>query len=490
MTGNIGISGGDAAGRAWESVWPGVIYPGGHPIDDGMRKGLLGPLPEKYQKIKDETEKQAVPPTPQNPPLHANQMADIFGMGIFRMMFTSGASMFAMGMHASRWRDAYNKIEFNVIMEQFLTPMCKEIGDLLLPCTTFFERNDIAYGVGAPFIGKINKVIEPVGEARNFIDVADELARRLGADGYLPSNKTEDDLIRDFAEKLEIPDYEEFKRTGVYRYPWEPEVCFRAQIEDPENNPFPTPSGKIEIYSEEIASWGLDTFPPIPKYIETWESRNDPLSEKYPLQLTTPHFKRRQLTKLDHIPWLREVQKQVVRINARDAEERGIVDGEEVMVFNDRGEVFVPARVTERIMPGVVEIPFGAWFNPAMGGATMQENANVLTNTPYSPSGGMAYNTCLVQVGKKGTVKKVDVHEESSRALSIDSTIGDLLADVKSKAILDTHIPDLSASPQIEMIKGMTLKVIAPMSKGMITPEKIKEIEEDLRKLYPDCTGL
>jgi len=51
-------------------------------------------------------------------------------------------------------------------------------------------------------------------------------------------------------------------------------------------------------------------------------------------------------------------------------------------------------------MPGVVEIPFGAWFNPAKGGTNMQENANNLTNVPYSPCGGMGYNTNLVQVEK------------------------------------------------------------------------------------------
>ncbi len=173
----------------------------------------------------------------------------------------------------------------------------------------------------------------------------------------------------------------------------EPEVAFKKQIEDPANNPFPTPSGKIEIYSQTVADWNLPGFPPIPKYIETWESLNDPLVKKYPLQMVTTHYKRRALSKLDTIPWLREVQPQRVLINSEDATARNINDGDMVRVFNDRGEIKIPARVTERIMPGVVEVPFGAWRKP-------DENVNVLTNVGNSPSGGMAYNTNLVEIEK------------------------------------------------------------------------------------------
>ncbi|MFC1924990.1 molybdopterin-dependent oxidoreductase, partial [Chloroflexota bacterium] len=393
MTGNVGIHGGDAAGRAWESVWPGIQYPV-KPIDDALAKGLLGPTPKTAAKA----DFKMPDPTVHQPPLHGNLIPELIKMGMFKMIFTNGGSLFTQFADANRAVEGVKTVEFIVVMEQFMTPLAK-VADLLLPCTTFFERNDITYGVGAPFIGKINKVIEPVGECRNFIDVADELAKRLGAEGYLSA--TEDELIKDFATRNNVPDYEELKRTGVYRYEQsKPEVVFKAQIEDPANNPFPTPSGKIEIYSQEIADWELPNFPPIPKYIETWESRDDPLAEKYPLQLVSTHFKRRQLSKLDTIPWLREVQRQAVTISSADAKARSISDGEVVRVFNDRGEVIIPAKVTERIMPGVVEVPHGSWYNPNRGGTNLNESANNLTAVPNSPSGGMCYNSCLVQVEK------------------------------------------------------------------------------------------
>jgi hypothetical protein len=82
-------------------------------------------------------------------------------------------------------------------------------------------------------------------------------------------------------------------------------------------------------------------------------------------------------------------------------------------------------------------------------------------------------------VGQEDKLKK----EGGNMALTIDSKIGDLLADPKAKAILEKHLPGISTNPQMAMAKGMTLKVIAPMSKGTITPDKIKAIEADLKKL-------
>jgi len=103
---------------------------------------------------------------------------------------------------------------------------------------------------------------------------------------------------------------------------------------------------------------------------------------------------------METIPWLRELRTQAVSISSEDARARNIIDGEVVRVFNDRGEITIPARVTERIMPGVVEVPHGAWYNPDRGGVGLWESANVLTADGNSPSGGMAYNTGLVEIEK------------------------------------------------------------------------------------------
>jgi len=215
------------------------------------------------------------------------------------------------------------------------------------------------------------------------------------------NTRSDEEWVKEIAGGSVIPSYGEFKRKGVYRIPLaEPYVAFAEQVADPEHHPFPTPSGKIEIYSEELAAKNEPYLPPIPKYFDPWEGPRDPLSKKYPLQLLTTHFKRRAHSQFETVPWLRELQEQALMISATDAKARGIGEGALVRVFNDRGEVIVPAKVTERIMPGVVDLPQGAWFSPDERGVDRGGCANVLTNDKSSPCGALVTNTSLVQVEK------------------------------------------------------------------------------------------
>ncbi len=105
---------------------------------------------------------------------------------------------------------------------------------------------------------------------------------------------------------------------------------------------------------------------------------------------------------MDNNSWLKELIPQAVQINTGDAANRGIADGDVVRVFNDRGQVAILARVTERIMPGVVDIPEGAWFNPDSRGVDKGGCGNTLTKDEVSPGGALCSNTCLVQVEKFG----------------------------------------------------------------------------------------
>jgi anaerobic dimethyl sulfoxide reductase subunit A len=94
-------------------------------------------------------------------------------------------------------------------------------------------------------------------------------------------------------------------------------------------------------------------------------------------------------------------------INPVDAEARGITDGDEVYAFNDRGKVILPAWVTERIVPGVVCIFEGAWYDPDDRGVDRGACANTLTKDAYSGGGAAVLNTCLVQVDKAVSLKKM-----------------------------------------------------------------------------------
>jgi anaerobic dimethyl sulfoxide reductase subunit A len=289
------------------------------------------------------------------------------------------------------------KLEFIAVQEQYMTATAK-FADILLPTNTFMERNDVTSGGIGPFYGYMNKIVDSVGESKSQFEIVTELATRLGIYDY--SDKTEEEWLREIVGQCkDIPNYDTFKKEGIHKVKLsQPFVCFEKQIKDPVNHPFPTSSGKIEIYSQQIADLGNPMLPPIPKYIETWESRSDPLAQKYPLQLITTHARRRAHSQFDNIPLLRELDPQVVLISPGDAGVRGIKNGDMVRVFNDRGEMIIPAKVTERIMPGVVDLPQGSWYCPDENGIDRGGCANVLTKDETSPAGAFCFNTALVQI--------------------------------------------------------------------------------------------
>lgn len=299
--------------------------------------------------------------------------------------------------NTNKIKEALRKLEFVVAQEQFMTPTAK-FADIVFPTNTIVERNDVTWGALEPFYGYMNKAIASLGESKSQFEIAAGLAAKMGFSDF--SDKTEEEWLRQIiAGCKDIPNYDAFKRAGIHRLvDSKPYVAFEEQIQG--GKPFPTPSGKIEIYSQTLADLAEPGLPPIPKYIETWESIKDPLAKKYPLQLISTHSWRRTHSKFDNIPWLRELEVQAVVINPADALARGIKDGDMVRVFNDRGRMIIAARVTERIMPGVVEISEGAKYDPDVNGIDQGGCPNVLTKDIPSPGGGFCGNTALVQVEK------------------------------------------------------------------------------------------
>jgi anaerobic dimethyl sulfoxide reductase subunit A len=260
----------------------------------------------------------------------------------------------------------------------------------------------------------LNKAIDSLYESKSDLEICTELAKWLGIEGYC--EKTEDEWLREFwkgaadhAHTKPLIDYDELKAKGVHKIRLaEPVVAFRQEIAEPVAHPFPTPSGKIEIYSQRLADMKNPLLPPIPTYIETWESPNDPLAARFPLQFISTHIKRRIHSNMDHIPWLKECEPQMLWINSTDARSRNIKNRDMVKIFNQRGEVVIQAKVTERIMPGVVSLDEGAWYNPDTQGIDRGGCCNVLLKDEHSPAGAFCSNTCLVQVEKAGERAKRD----------------------------------------------------------------------------------
>jgi anaerobic dimethyl sulfoxide reductase subunit A len=292
-------------------------------------------------------------------------------------------------------------VDFIVCHEQFLTPTAR-FADILLPVTIHMEQNDCTsiqtMGHSAIFS---NKVVEPAAECRSDMEIFADLARRLGLTDY--ETKSEEELLNDLVAGSEIHDFKEFRRQGVYHFPRpKPLVVFESQITDPVQHPFSTPSGKIEIYSQQLADMERpDVIPAIPKYIEPWEGRRDPLRNQYPLQLLTTHGKKTTNSVYVNIPWVQEVEPHAMWINSIDAESRNINQGDLVKVFNDRGILMIQAKVTQRIIPGVVSIDQGFRYQPDENGVDRGGSVNVLTRDEGTPVGdGATTHSCLVQAEK------------------------------------------------------------------------------------------
>jgi anaerobic dimethyl sulfoxide reductase subunit A len=400
MTGNIGRRGGSAAGSL-------MGIPVGHMFRSAAIPGMKNPVEVGGPSIRGTLDLGLRLVRR----VHTNRIFDAILKGkdggypadIKLAWFLNNNFLNQLG-NTNKSARALRALEFLIVSELFMTPTAR-FADILLPVTHAAERNDLTRPwPSGPYYTFVNKAVEPLGECKSDLEIACELAEKLGFRDYNPLS--EEEWLRAFVEKNpetaeQIKDYEIFRREGIHRVKLaEPVVAFKEQIEDPENNPFPTPSGKIEIFSQRVAHLNNPLCPPIPKYLSTWEDQNDPLTEKYPLQLLSPHPKNRVHSHLYKVDWLREIEPHRAWINPVDAEPRGIKDGSEIYVFNDRGKLSITAWVTERILPGVICIFEGAWYDPDKAGTDRGGCVNTLTNDAYSEGGASALNTALVQVSK------------------------------------------------------------------------------------------
>jgi anaerobic dimethyl sulfoxide reductase subunit A len=400
MTGNVGRPGGSACGGLMgipvgHMFRMSAIPPGKNPFElDGPN--VKGTLDIRMRVIKR---------------IHINKIFDAILEGKqggypadIKLMWSMCNNYLNQTGNSNKAARALQKLEFFCAQELFMTAQAR-YADLLLPVTSAAERSDLTRPwPSGPYFTFMNRALEPLGECKSDLDIVSELAERLGIEGFNPH--TEDEWLKMFIDlnpeyQQHIKDYDKFKEDGIHRVKLDkPIIAFKDQIDDIENNPFPTPSGKIEIFSQRVADLNKPDTPPIPKYIPTPEDRNDPLLTKYPLQLLTPHPKNRVHSELYMVPWLREVEEHRVWINPIDAEPRGLKDGDETFVFNDRGKVAIKVWVTERIIPGVVCIFEGAWYNPDKDGIDRGACANTLTKDAYSGGGAAVLNTSLVEIEK------------------------------------------------------------------------------------------
>lgn len=311
--------------------------------------------------------------------------------------------------------------EMIVVLENFMTSSAK-YADILLPDLMTVEQEDIIpndYAGNMGYLIFIQPATSAKFERKGIYEMMSEVARRLGPDVYnkFTEGRTQREWLQYLYGKMlardpALPAYEELREMGIYkrRDPAGHFVAYKKFRQDPHANPLKTPSGKIEIYSSALAKiageWELqkdETISPLPVYASTFEGWDDPKRSQFPLQMFGFHYKARTHSTYGNIDVLQASCRQQVWINPIDAKTRGIENDDKVKVFNDRGEVRVSAKVTPRIMPGVVAMGQGAWHQANMSGDRIDHGACMNTLTTQRPSPlakGNPQHTNLIQIEK------------------------------------------------------------------------------------------
>ncbi len=336
-----------------------------------------------------------------------------------RAIYWSGGNPFHHHQDLFRLREAFRQPEVVIVNEPFFTATARH-ADIVFPTTTTLERNDWSSTNAEFVLTAMHKAIEPVGESRNDYDIFTALAERLGAGEVFTEGRTEEDWLRWLwelncerasAAGIVLPDYEAARALGFIDLP-DPgraqHVSFGDFRHDPEAAPVPTPSGRIELFSETVAGFGYDDCPGHPAWFapDEWLGADD-RTALHPLHLVSNQPATRLHSQLDDGSTSQATKidgREPLTMHPDDAESRGLASGQLALMRNDRGACVVGIRISEEVMPGVIQIATGAWFDPydhpELGMIDLHGNPNAVTRDVGTSSlaQGPSSSSTLVQV--------------------------------------------------------------------------------------------
>ncbi len=315
-----------------------------------------------------------------------------------RLVYWAGGNPFHHHQHLARLRRALTRPDTIVVHDPYWTQMAKH-ADIVVPSTTALERDDLSCTRNDPLLVAMQAVTTPFADARDDYDAFSALARRLGFGERFTEGRTSAQwlehlygqwrgyVLADERRFEDPPPFAEFWRRGHVRMRTEDDLTlfedFRA---DPESNPLRTPSGRIEIFSADIDSFGYDDCGGHPTWYEPEEWLGSERAQRFPLHLIANQPRSRLHSQLDHGANSQKSKihgREPIRIHPDDAAERGITAGDVVRVHNDRGSCLAGAVLDEGLLRGVVQLATGAWYDPLdpadPDSMCVHGNPNVLT---------------------------------------------------------------------------------------------------------------
>lgn len=251
--------------------------------------------------------------------------------------------------NADRTYQALKKVDFLAVSDFFMTPTAA-LADIVLPAATFLEYDSVVAPPYYPF-AQVQQKVAQIAECRSDFEITSGLASRLGLQDLFWNNSN--DLLDEVLKPTGLT-FNEFKNKGV--------VAGATAYRKYEKSGFETPSGKVELYSNQLESWGFD---PLPTYREPPDSPlSEPdLAQTYPLILTTKksiyylHSCGRQIKSLRQ-----GHPEPLIYLHPDTAAENSIEDGDWVYIETKQGRVKQKAFLTKSLHPRVICGDFGWWF--------------------------------------------------------------------------------------------------------------------------------
>ena len=320
---------------------------------------------------------------------------DVLELPDTRLVYWAGGNPFHHHQDLFGLERAFARPDTVIVNEPFWTATARH-ADIVLPVTTSLERDDMGAGRNDGYVIAMPRALDPYESSRDDYAILGGLADRLGVGDAFTEGRDAFDWIEHMYEQfrrraasagIDVPEFGKFWLDGEARLAAGPDhhTMFQDFRADPNAHPLSTPSGRIELTSATIESFGYDDCPAHPTWIEPVERLGGPFAERFPLALVANQPSTRLHGQLDgggHSRAGKVGGREPIRIHPTDASARGIADGDTVKVFNDRGACLAGAVLSEDVRPSVVQLSTGAWFEPVVVDGEricVAGNPNVLT---------------------------------------------------------------------------------------------------------------
>ena len=329
-----------------------------------------------------------------------------------KLVYWCGGNPFHHHQDLNRLHEAWKQPETVIVHEPWWTATAKR-ADIVFPATTPYEREDIGLSKLDDYLFNMPQLIPPQHDARDDYEIFAGLAERMGVGEAFTEGRNSEEWLRylygDFREEaakgdIELPDFDALREKNWMKLPIrgvEYEKPFlRHYRENPKTSPLPTPSGKIEIFSETIESFGYDDC----LGHAVWLPPSEWLgvaTQAAPLHMISPQPGDKLHSQLEcALADVEGARPETVVMHPVNAQQRGLNNGDIVRVHNDRGSCRARVRISEDIVQDVVALPTGVWLGDAKLGDDPNGNPNVLTrDVGTSRLGqGSSAHTALVDV--------------------------------------------------------------------------------------------